>query len=625
MIPYKFEISSKQIDGTRDYQEDAIFTNVFSDYDGNPAALLIVADGMGGHAAGNVASNLVIQTISQTISTDYGSHSVPDLLRKGIEKANASLAGTIKETEGLKGMGSTVVAVLLEQKGMWWASVGDSLLYVYRKGRIVRKNEDHSYGGYVNRMKSLDPTFEKDPVIGNNALMSVLSGEEINRIDISENPMRIFPHDRILIASDGLETLDVEALASCCERNNRSVDVIDCMIRGIQTINLDKQDNTSIIVANVVREKVEQQSSTRHNVAVPVQPSKLAEKDAKHRMKSGQAKEKSSAPVIVLGLILGLVVAVTGAFFAGWIPVDNAIVQQVKKLMAGESENLPKSGGVSPVEPILDEEEPLENTASVQQDVVPATTPSVDPDTVLAPLPLEQFSDKIRGGGRGPKLVKLPGGSFMMGSASNYPEPSERPEHIVTLPAFAISVTEITITEYNRFARATSRRTLSGNAKDPARWVSWNSAAAYALWLSRVTGGRYRLPTEAEWEYAASGGTEAIYWWGEKPRLDLAHCFDCRSGSGVSVPLPVASFSPNQFNLYDTAGNVSEWVQDCWSNNYRDASSDGSARITPGCQYRVVRGGAFSSPIHSLRTQKRNKYSAAKGYDWIGFRVVRDL
>ena len=147
---------------------------------------------------------------------------------------------------------------------------------------------------------------------------------------------------------------------------------------------------------------------------------------------------------------------------------------------------------------------------------------------------------------------------------------------------------------------------------------------AYTKWLSRKTGHTYRLPTEAEWEYAASAGATTPYWWGRAGGTNNAHCYNCGSKFNTQHPAPVGSFKPNAFGVYDTAGNVMEWVQDCYHNSYSGAPTDGSAWENSGCAKRVARGGAYISPSSSLRHTRRDQFRSDQTYSNIGFRVVRE-
>jgi formylglycine-generating enzyme required for sulfatase activity/CRP-like cAMP-binding protein/chromosome segregation ATPase len=250
-----------------------------------------------------------------------------------------------------------------------------------------------------------------------------------------------------------------------------------------------------------------------------------------------------------------------------------------------------------------------------------------EPAAVAAVTPGRSFSDALKNGGRGPAMVELPSASYRMGSRGSSPHFEERPRHTVELPAFAVSKHEVTFEEYDRFARATGRRLPYdegwGRGERPVINVSWKDASAYAEWLSRQTGHTYRLPTEAQWEFVARAGSTTPHWWPESSNEIPANCFDCGSRWGGKMPAPVGSFQANGFGLHDTAGNVQEWTQDCYYSSYKGAPSDGSARQSAGCSQRVVRGGAYSSPLDSLRSAKRAQFDQDTRLDNLGFRVVR--
>ena len=236
--------------------------------------------------------------------------------------------------------------------------------------------------------------------------------------------------------------------------------------------------------------------------------------------------------------------------------------------------------------------------------------------------------DRLLGGGLGPDLVRVGPGTFTMGSTSLTTAPSEVPTHEVHVDQFLISTTEVTFADYDRFARATGAPMPGdlgwGRGERPVIGVGWGDARAYAQWLSRQTGHRYRLPTEAEWEYAARGGTEWNYWWGIEKGTGNAVCFDCGSPWDNHMTAPVASLPANPYGLYDTAGNVMEWVADCWLPDYTDAPTDARARTAVDCQSRVARGGAFNRPAASMRSQARHRFAPNTRIDMLGFRVARD-
>lgn len=259
----------------------------------------------------------------------------------------------------------------------------------------------------------------------------------------------------------------------------------------------------------------------------------------------------------------------------------------------------------------------------IQKPDVPEPAVAAVPALSAGPV----FRDKLKNGGRGPLMVELPDASYMMGSPGHSLNFDEGPRHRVTLEGFSIGKHEVSFAEYDRFARATGRRLPHderwGRGDRPVINVSWNDANAYTAWLSKQTGKKYRLPTESEWEFAIRGGSEDQRWWGSESDTAPANCFNCGSRWDGSRTAPVGSFVANAFGLHDMAGNVQEWVQDCYHAGYAGAPDDGSAWLTPGCTQRVVRGGAYSSPQDTLRSAKRGQYDQDTRLDNLGFRVVR--
>jgi formylglycine-generating enzyme required for sulfatase activity len=163
-----------------------------------------------------------------------------------------------------------------------------------------------------------------------------------------------------------------------------------------------------------------------------------------------------------------------------------------------------------------------------------------------------------------------------------------------------------------------------GRGERPVINVSWNDAKAFLNWMSQKTGKTYRLPTEAEWEYAARAGTDSTFWWGGDLGTRQANCAECKTGE-ASRTMPVGSFKANAFGLFDTAGNAAEWVEDCWNDNYRGAPVNGMAWTAGQCNMRVLRGGAFDSQSRYLRSASRFRYDSDVRYSANGFRVVREL
>jgi formylglycine-generating enzyme required for sulfatase activity/CRP-like cAMP-binding protein/chromosome segregation ATPase len=258
-----------------------------------------------------------------------------------------------------------------------------------------------------------------------------------------------------------------------------------------------------------------------------------------------------------------------------------------------------------------------------------ATARVAAPENPVTPevAPVRVFRDRLSGGGTGPMMVELPAADYTMGSAGNSLNFDERPEHPVHLSAFAIGKYEVSFAEYDDFARATGRHVPKdegwGRGDRPVINVSWKDARAYAQWLTEQTGHRYRLPSESEWEFAARSGTTTMYWWEGLMKTNPANCFDCGSKWDGSSTAPVGSFRANRFGIFDTAGNVQEWTEDCYHPNYMGAPADGGAWQTPACTERVVRGGSYTSPLDSLKSAKRARYHQDTRLDNLGFRVVR--
>jgi len=199
----------------------------------------------------------------------------------------------------------------------------------------------------------------------------------------------------------------------------------------------------------------------------------------------------------------------------------------------------------------------------------------------------------------------------------------------------AIGRFEVTFAEWDACVAAGGCRRRPHDAGWGRGWqpvinVSWVDAKQYVAWLSRSTGRRYRLLTEAEWEYAARAGTDVRYWWGDQAGRGDANCADCGSKWDGRQAAPVGRFAPNPFGLHDMHGNVSEWVEDCYHDRIydrsRDAPVDGRA-WTSACMVeidtRVVRGGAWHGSARSMRSSSRTSAAADHFDNGIGFRVAR--
>ncbi len=291
--------------------------------------------------------------------------------------------------------------------------------------------------------------------------------------------------------------------------------------------------------------------------------------------------------------------------------------------------------------------------------------------------PRQVFSDALQDGGRGPQMVVVPHGTFLMGATQEEigGRDAERPQHEVRFErGFAMSITEVTVADFRRFVEATHARPRatrrghsvvyderSGNfirrsgvdwqsdyngvraaPNSPVMHVSVRDAEAYAAWLSEQTGRYYRLPSESEFEYALRAGNQGRYPWGKAAipppntgnftgSLDVSpsgrHWNNAFIGYGDGFwgTAPVGMYNANAWGLHDMAGNLSEWVADCWHASYRRAPADGAAWYNPGCRQRVIRGGNWANAPEQTRAAWRQSQDSDVTSARIGFRLVRGI
>ena len=606
----EFDIASDQIDGARDYQEDAYMVNQLGEADnGEICSLIVMADGMGGHAAGNVASNMVVATFNKTFQSAFPTSDISETLTDALNRSNDQIRASVKETPALRGMGCTMVTAYLQDNKLYWVSVGDSHLYLIRDRELIKQNADHSYGAYLDMMKEQGMEIDEQAGMSRNMLMSAMTGEEISSIDVSENPVKVRPGDRIIVASDGLDTLGAGAIIQYSSWSATAKECVYALLKAVEDANKINQDNTTLIVIDI----------KQRDAAKVAEPAEQAPEVPASRVADVQIPEEPREPrsykwlvwLIIIGLLGG------GGFFAWKKGLVDQAMEKGNELVESTQQSLQ-------AEPEPEPEVVVEAVPQPQPEPVPVVKP--EPEYVDK---ADIFRDSLKVGGRGPTMIKLPGGTFRMGGASGIVSPDEVPRHEVTVPSFMVSVYEITIEEYNRFAQSTGRKKPDTNGWEakthPVVDVSWDDALAYTRWLSKQTGKRYRLLSEAEWGYMARAGSTSSYWWGTKPGVGNAHCFDCKTDYSISKPAKVGTYKPNAFGIYDSAGNVFEWVHDCYHRNYKDAPTDGSVWEGGDCDVRVARGGAFGSPANSMRAEKREKFKSDRGQYNVGIRVARDL
>ncbi len=240
---------------------------------------------------------------------------------------------------------------------------------------------------------------------------------------------------------------------------------------------------------------------------------------------------------------------------------------------------------------------------------------------------LEIFQETLKDGGKGPEMVWIPAGKFKMGDIQGTGSDNEKPVHEVSVKRFAIGRYQITFAEYDQFAEATNREKPNdrswGRDNRPVINVSWEDVVAYTEWLSEQTGQSYRLPTEAEWEYAARAGTETDYWWGNDIGKNRANCNGSGSQWSNKQTSPVGSFEANPFGLYDTVGNVWEWTGSEYEDKYQGAEQRYLEKDDGGS--RVVRGGSwFYVPAGARVSYRFVWWDVTTWNGRLGFRVVRE-
>jgi formylglycine-generating enzyme required for sulfatase activity len=322
-------------------------------------------------------------------------------------------------------------------------------------------------------------------------------------------------------------------------------------------------------------------------------------------------EQTSGGPVIVNGRVVGLVQRRDPSGQFGYA----VTAQAIKEYVDGNQVSLAAAPSTPPPPP------PRE-----QQPAAPVASEKRSPPTASA-------GETFRDCGECPEMVVIPAGTFMMGSRDSEVGRSkdEGPQHKVTIARpFAVSRYEITFDEWDACMKEGGCKDMPkdegwGRGMRPVINVNWDNAQNYAAWLAKKTGKPYRLLSEAEWEYAARGGTTTRYPWGDEPGTNRANFGGSGSQWSGKQTAPVGSFEPNAFGLHDMIGNVWEWVEDCWNENYRGAPVDGSAWGSGDCGLRVVRGGSWFIKPEDARVAYRYWGNPTYRSNFQGFRLARTL
>ena len=331
-------------------------------------------------------------------------------------------------------------------------------------------------------------------------------------------------------------------------------------------------------------------------------------------------KRRESVLIFLLSLTL-LIIAGGVLWYLLWQP-STRVADRASAPASSQTQPKPAATQAAPQPQTTPSGAPATQQATPNvQPLSPAapTAPQVSPTPVSPATPNAQRASAIQE----PEMTPLRGGLFAMGSNEDI---SEKPVHRVTIKAFAISKYPITVREWNECAAAKAC-TFAATGKDdaPITNVSWSDAKQFVAWLAGVTQKPYRLPSEAEWEYAARGDTQTKYWWGDQLKPGMANCKNCNDTASAEQPVKVGSFKPNPFGLYDMGGGVDQWVEDCWHKTYQGAPSDGSPWSAGDCNSHVIRSGSWKNDAMYVRPANRDNYDTNVRYPTHGFRVALSL
>ncbi|KRR22931.1 hypothetical protein CQ14_01190 [Bradyrhizobium lablabi] len=333
--------------------------------------------------------------------------------------------------------------------------------------------------------------------------------------------------------------------------------------------------------------------------------------------------------ILTFLLILALLIIAGGTLWSLFAPARKATEQASAPVSApAEVPKAPTTVARSSPPP----SQPAPTAAPTQQQKVTQPEPSPEPSPPAAklaaplapsaapavpePLPTTQAAVSVRE----PEMISLRGGSFAMGSNEDV---SEKPVRQVTIKPFAMGKFPVSVREWNACAAAKACGfTATGKDDAPVANISWSDAKQYVAWLAQATRKPYRLPSEAEWEYAARGGTQTRYWWGDQFQPGMVNCKNCADIPAVDQPVKVGSLKPNPFGLFDMGGSVDQWVEDCWHKNYQGAPTDGSAWVESECPSHVMRSGSWRKDSNYARASNRGSYDTNVRYPTHGFRVA---
>ena len=352
----------------------------------------------------------MIATFNKTFQSNFPTEQIGDSLTESLNSSNDQIRTSVKETPALQGMGCTMVSAYLQDNNLYWASVGDSHLYLIRDREITKHNADHSYGAYLDKMKEQGMDIDEQTGMSRNMLMSAMTGEEISSIDVSEEPVKLKPGDRIIVASDGLDTLGTGAIIQYSSWSATAKECVYALLKAVEDANKINQDNTTLIVIDVKdREKQEEIVISAPEPAI--QDTGLADVSISEQYKEPRSYKGLVWMVIIL--LLG-----GGGFFA-W---QQGLVDQVGDTVKQAGDKV-KDLVVAQF-PDKVETAPVTNGGTGSQGVQGSEKQQAKL-TMIETIPKLQiikkadpFKDRLKSGGKGPMMIRVASGEFRMGGAN---------------------------------------------------------------------------------------------------------------------------------------------------------------------------------------------------------------
>jgi formylglycine-generating enzyme required for sulfatase activity/class 3 adenylate cyclase len=332
-------------------------------------------------------------------------------------------------------------------------------------------------------------------------------------------------------------------------------------------------------------------------------------------------------PVVILAALYAIGIVVIGGAVWYWFTQQGQVILQTLLPLptpkATQQAAAPSTPQPTPAPPPPAAPAPRQSAApTTAQPAAPTTAPPAAAPTEIAKATPGPGVAPVAPPAI-PEMISLPGGTFAMGSNDDL---SEKPIHRVSIKPFTISKFPITVRQWNACVAAKAC-TYEPTGKDnaPVTNLSWSDTQQFTSWISQVTQKKFRLPSEAEWEYAARGGKDSKFWWGDQLQAGMANCKGCNEPYDATQPLNVGSFRPNPFGLHDMGGSVDQWVEDCWHRSYQGAPADGSPWVEAGCSSHVIRSGSWRNDPSYVRSSSRDHYDTGVRYPTHGFRVAQSL